>query len=60
MTTLEQFKEFGILASFCYADDTGADWNIGAQNEAKAMRLFREADPETQKQMREIAATKFL
>ena len=54
-TILEEFKYYGMSASFHYADDThSGEWRKGSHYEAKAMALFR-AHPELQPEMREIA-----
>ena len=52
---LEEFEHLGISASFHYADDTASgEWRIAANEEAKALALFRD-NPHLQADMREIA-----
>ena len=52
---LEQFKDYGMQASFHYADDTASgEWRLGSNLESRALKLFDE-NPELQPEMREIA-----
>ena len=56
MSILEDFKTFGMRASFHYADDTASgEWRLGAAEEAKALYIFDGCPPEYQAKMREIA-----
>lgn len=53
--TLAEFKKLGMQASYHYADDSTKEWGLGRKNEAAALALFDDAEPELQTAMREIS-----
>jgi hypothetical protein len=55
MTVLEEFRELGKLASYCFADDCGREWKQGYEYQNKAQKMYDAADSETQEDMRDIA-----
>lgn len=54
MDILKQFKEAGMNASYHYADDSGKEWKLGAEESRKCYALAK-AHPELLPQMWEIA-----
>ena len=51
---LEEFKTYGMDASFHYADDTGQEWKFAYPLVDKCMKLVKE-HPELHEEMKEIS-----
>ena len=51
---LEEFKTYGMDASYHYADDSGKEWHLAYPLVDKCMKLVKE-HPELHEEMREIA-----
>ena len=51
---IDLFKEFGLKASYHFADDSTGEWDLAYEAENKALKLFDD-NPSLQSQMREIA-----
>ena len=51
---LEEFKTYGMDASYHYADDTGKEWKFAYPLVDKCLKLVKE-HPELHEEMKEIA-----
>lgn len=51
---LREFKDYGQIASYHFADDTGREWSHAHSLKNRALELYKE-NPNLQDAMREIS-----